>query len=138
MNDAFVVLHMNRDSGLPPTIADGLVRACKATVGGDLRSITYFDPERERQLYLRDDLTAAADIEGFAEHERHGFRSQSAYAHSELGSYRFTIRAFDRGYLLRVIVADLGAFVTTDELSVERFVELANAVEAILTKQANV
>lgn len=128
---------MNQNSDLPVDIADGLVRASRATVGENLRSITYFDPERERQLYLRDDLTADADIAGFAAHERHGFQSQSAYAHSELGNYRFTIRAFARGYLLRVIVGDMGVFVTTDELSLERFVELANAVEEIISRQGH-
>jgi hypothetical protein len=56
------------------------------------------------------------------------------YDGTELGAYRFTIRVFERGYLTRVIAADRGAFVTTDELSLERFEELASAVGTILSE----
>lgn len=125
----------------PQSIAGGelseeLVSACRTAVGDQLRSITYFDAADEEQLYLREDLESDADIVGFADTERLGFRSQSVYARSELGEYRFTIRVFERGYLTRVIVGDRGAFVTTDELSIDRFHELASAVEQILADAA--
>lgn len=109
-----------------------IVRACRTTVGDQLRSVTYFDTTDEEQLYLRNDLSSDADIVGFADNERLGFRSQSVYQESELGEYQFTIRVFDQGYLTRVIVGGHGAFVTTDELSIERFEELASAVGAVL------
>lgn len=116
-------------------LGDELVSACRTTVGDRLRSVTYFDATSEEQLYLRDDLSSDADLTGFADNERLGFRSQSIYGASELGDYRFTIRAFERGYLTRVIVGEHGAFVTTDELPIERFRELASAVEAILEER---
>lgn len=122
------------DSGidLPEGVAEELVGSCRTTVGDRLRSVTYFEAGGERQLYLRDDLSADADLVGFADNERLGFHSQSLYADSELGAYRFTIRVFERGYLTRVIAGDRGAFVTTDELSVDRFDELGSAVSAVL------
>lgn len=113
-------------------LSEELVSACRTAVGDQLRSITYFDPVAAEQLYLREDLESDADIVGFADNERLGFRSQSVYADSELGEYNFTIRVFDRGYLTRIIVGDRGAFVTTDELSIDRFHELASAVEQLL------
>lgn len=121
---------------LPADTADELVRACRTAVGDRLRSVTYFDASDEEQLYLRDDLTQDIDLVGFADNERLGFRSQSVYSQSELGDYRFTIRVFDRGYLTRVIAGDRGAFITTDELSMERFEELASAVGSILAEHA--
>lgn len=111
-----------------------LVRSCRTTVGDGLRSVTYFDASGEEQLYLRDDLESDADIVGFADNERLGFRSQSVYRGSELGEYRFTIRVFERGYLTRVISGDYGAFVTTDSLPMNRFEELASAVRSVLSE----
>lgn len=113
-----------------------LVSACRTAVGEELRSITYFTEGVTEQLYLRDDLEADADLVGFAENERLGFRSQSTYRGSELGEYRFTIRVFEGGYLTRVIVDDRGVFVTTDPMSVSRFEELAAAVRGVLTEYA--
>jgi hypothetical protein len=117
---------------LSPDLAEELVSACRTTVGDRLRSITYFDEEAEQQIYLRDDLSSDADLVGFVDNERRGFRSKSVYGRSELGGYRFTIRVFDRGYLSRVIAGDHATFVTTDEVSTERFTELGSAVESIL------
>jgi hypothetical protein len=111
-----------------------LVRSCRTTVGDELRSVTYFDASEEKQLYLREDLSSDADIVGFADNERLGFRSQSVYHGSELGEYQFTMRVFDHGYLTRVIAGDHGAFVTTDELPMNRFEELASAVRSVLTE----
>lgn len=114
-------------------LKDELVRSCRTTVGDELRSVTYFDASDEEQIYLRDDLTAGADIVGFADNERLGFRSQSVYSGSELGEYQFTIRVFEHGYLTRVIADDHGAFVTTNGLRMDRFEELASAVRTVLT-----
>lgn len=111
---------------------DELVSAARTVVGDELRSVTYFTDESIEQLYLRDDLDQAADLVGFAENERLGFRSQTAYAKSELGDYQFTIRVFGQGYLTRVIVGDHGVWVTTDSMQIDRFEELANAVATVL------
>jgi hypothetical protein len=105
-----------------------LVRTARTVVGDGIRSVTYFTPDEVAQLYLRDDLEADADVAGFADTERLGFRSQTDYDDSELGDYNFTIRVFDDGYLTRVIHDDHGIFVTTDPLTRDRFEELAAAL----------
>lgn len=109
-----------------------LVSAARTTVGDELRSVTYFSEAVVDQLYLRDDLEPAADLVGFADTERLGFRSQLDYGDTELGAYRFTIRVFEHGYLTRVIVGDHGVWVTTDAMSVDRFEELGSALAAVL------
>jgi len=106
-----------------------LVRTTRATVGDVVRSVTYFTPDDVEQLYLRDDLEADADVAGFADTERRGFRSQTDYADSELGDYQFTIRVFDAGYLTRIIEDDHGVFVTTDQITRDRFEDLATALQ---------
>jgi hypothetical protein len=105
-----------------------LVRTTRTVVGDGVRSVTYFTPDVVDQLYLREDLEADADVAGFAETERLGFRSRTDYADSELGDYQFTVRAFDHGYLTRVIQGGHGVFVTTDPMSRDRFEELAAAL----------
>lgn len=117
---------------LSERLAEELVSAARTAVGEELRSITFFTPDRAEQLYLRSDLEADADLVGFADNERLGFRSQSVYSGSELGGYQYTIRVFEHGYLTRVIVGGHGAFVTTDPMSIDRFDELASAVASVL------
>lgn len=111
-----------------------LVSAGRTAVGDELRSLCYFTESTIEQLYLRDDLVRSADLVGFAENERLGFRTQQTYAQTQLGDYRFTIRVFEHGYLTRVIVGDHGAFITTDEMKIERFSETAESVEEILAE----
>jgi len=120
------------DDYLDEKFAEELVSVCRTTVGDRLRSVTYFDTTREQQLYLRDDLEPGANIVGFANTERSGFRSKRIYEESELGEYQFTIRAFEHGYVTRVIHGYHGAFVTTDGLPTDRFEDLAAAVESVL------
>ena len=114
------------------TLADELKSTCRTAVGDELRSITYFTEDGEEQIYLREDLESDADLVGFADNERLGFRSQSVYKETELGEHRFIIRVFDHGYLTRVIADDRGAFVTTDEMPMNRFEELAKSIETVL------
>jgi len=120
---------------VPSDLADQLVSTCRTAVGDELRSVTYFTDDEEEQIYLRGDLESDADIVGFADNERLGFHSQSLYQETELGQYHFTIRVFDYGYLTRVIVGDHGAFVTTDAMEMDRFKELASAVESVLAEE---
>lgn len=124
------------DDDIGATFDEELVSACRTTVGDELRSITRFTDDDVDQLYLRDDLEQSADLVGFADHERYGFRSQSLYEGTELGDYRATIRMFEDGYLTRVVVGDVGVWVTTDTLSVERFEELASALGSVLADSA--
>lgn len=109
-----------------------LISAARTVVGDELRSITYFAEDAVDQLYRREDLEADADIVGFADTERLGFRTQMDYTGTELGDYRFTIRVFEHGYLTRVIVGDHGVFVTTGPMARNRFEELAAALKGIL------
>jgi len=113
-------------------LAEQLTRSCRTSVGDELRSVTYFTETDEEQLYLREDLEPGADIVGFADNERLGFRTQAVYHDTELGDYLFNIRTFERGYLTRVIVDDHGAFVTTDEMEMDQFEELASAARTVL------
>jgi len=124
-------------SSLSDADRETLVSTARTTVGDELRSITYFDDREEiDQVYLRGDLEADADLVGFADTERLGFRAQTDYQDSELGPYQFTIRVFEGGYLTRVIVGDHGAFVTTDPMDLDRFEELGVALAGALREVA--
>jgi hypothetical protein len=113
-------------------LASKLERAARTAIGDELRSLTYFTPEDQHQVYLREGLSSDADLAGFADTERLGFRSRHDYGDSELGEYRFTVRAFERGYLTRVIAGDHGAFVTCDEMPIDRFSDVAGALRSVL------
>lgn len=113
-------------------VAEQIVSACRTAIGDELRSVTYFTEREIDQLYLRGDLEGTADLVGFTEVERFGFRAQTDYRRTELGEYHFTIRVFEEGYLLRVIEGDQGVFVTTDTMSRDRFEEVAGSVRSIL------
>ena len=120
------------DVDIDPELADEIMSVCRTTVGDELRSVTYFTEDAVDQLYLRSDLERTADLVGFAEHERMGFRSQSAYRNTQLGDYGATIRMFENGYLSRVIRGEHGVWVTTDDMSMERFEELTSALKRVL------
>lgn len=114
---------------------EALTRACRAAIGDTLRSIVYFTPETFEQIYLRDDLRAEADIEAFVRNERAGFERQETAEGSELGPYAYTIHAHRDGFLLRVVAGEKGVFVTTDDLPVSRFEEVAAAVRDTLAEE---
>ncbi|MGM0717811.1 MAG: DUF7522 family protein [Halobacteriota archaeon] len=114
-----------------------LISVCRAGIGDELRSITYFTDDTVEQLYLRSDLDRTADLTGFAELERTGFRSDDLYRNTQLGDYRATIRMFERGYLTRVIEGRCGVWVTTDSMSMEWFEELASSVKPVLAAYAS-
>ena len=114
-------------------IRDELLSVCRTAVGDELRSITYFTHDDVEQLYLRSDLDRDADLEGFAEHERLGFRSQDVYQNTELGEYEATIRMFEQGYLTRVVYDGHGVWVTTDDMSIDRFDELTVSIRSVLS-----
>ena len=126
---------MNGDA-IDQTLTEEILSVCRTVVGDELRSITYFTEEDIEQLYLRSDLDRTADLVGFAEHERLGFRSQSAYKNTQLGEYEATIRLFKNGYLTRVIRGGHGVWVTADEMSIERFEELTSALATVLEENA--
>ncbi len=112
--------------------ADQLIGACRTAVGDQLRSLTYFTRDEFDQLYLRSDLERDADLAGFVDYESVGFDAHTAYRGSELGDYRFTIRVFDEGFLLRVTTETEGVFATTDGVTIQDFREAATALGTIL------
>lgn len=120
-------------SNIDSELAEELVSASRTTVGDELRSITYFTEEDVEQIYLRSDLDQTADLVGFAELERAGFRSDDLYKGTQLGSHVATVRMFEHGYLTRVIENGYGVWVTTDSMSMDRFEELSSAVKATLS-----
>jgi hypothetical protein len=123
----------NRDSS-DSGLADELISVCRTTVGDELRSMVYFTEDEIEQVYLRSDLEQTADLIGFADHERMGFRSQSAYRDTQLGEYEATIRMFEYGFLTRVIEGDHGVWVTTDSMDIDRFEELSTALRKVLAE----
>lgn len=118
---------------LDSEFADELVSVCRTMAGDKLRSIASFTEDEVEPIYLRDDLDRTADLVGFADHERYGFQSQAAYQDTQLGEYQATIRMFENGYLTRVTSGPAGIWVTTDEMSIDRFEELTTDLKALLT-----
>jgi hypothetical protein len=116
-------------------LADQIVTTARTATGDSLRSVTYFTRSDFEQLYLREDLERDADLDTFVGHEWRGFRDTSnAYQNSELGGYRFTVRAFENGYLLRVTGERAGVLITTDGLQVQSYEEIADAIEKMLAE----
>ena len=113
-------------------LREQLVSVCRTVVGDELRSITYFTDDEVDQIYLRSDLDQTADLVGFASIERTGFDAVKKYDGTQLGDYQATVRMFENGYLTRVVLDRRGVWVTTDKMSMERFEELAAAIEPVL------
>ncbi|MFB6151945.1 MAG: hypothetical protein ABEJ40_09085 [Haloarculaceae archaeon] len=119
---------------LSDDIAEGIVTTARTATGDSLRSVTYFTRSDFEQLYLREDLERDADLNTFVGHEWRGFRdTRNAYQEdSELGEYRFTVRAFENGYLLRVTAERAGVLITTDGLQMQSYEEVGDAIEKML------
>ena len=118
---------------LSEELAEHIVTTARTATGDSLRSVTYFTRSDFDQLYLRDDLERDADLNTFVGHEWRGYReTQNAYQNSELGSYEFTVRAFENGYLLRVAADRRGVLITTDGLSMQSYEEVAEALGRML------
>jgi hypothetical protein len=118
---------------LSAEFAERIVTTARTATGDSLRSVTYFTRSDFDQLYLRDDLKRDADLNTFVGHEWRGYReTQNAYQNSELGGYKFTVRAFENGYLLRVAAERRGVLITTDGLSMQSYEEIAEALGRML------
>ncbi|MDS0298429.1 hypothetical protein NDI76_06720 [Halogeometricum sp. S1BR25-6] len=116
-------------------LTESIRAACRTAVGDNLRSITYFTRSAFQQVYLRSDLDSDADLAGFVEHETDDFRATRAYRGSELGDYKYTIRAFENGYMTVVTRGEHGVFVTTDGITERTSEEVASALREILVEQ---
>ena len=118
---------------LSDELAERIVTTARTATGDSLRSVTYFTRSDFDQLYLRGDLERDADLNTFVGHEWRGYReTQDAYRSSELGGYKFTVRAFENGYLLRVAAERRGVLITTDGLSMGSYEEIAEALKRML------
>jgi hypothetical protein len=118
-------------------LADNIVTTARTATGDSLRSVTYFTRSDFDQLYLREDLEQDADLNTFVGHEWRAYReTENAYQQSELGEHKFTIRAFDNGYLLRVAADRNGVLITTDGLAMQSYEEIAEALSRILEEHA--
>jgi len=116
--------------------ADNIVTTARTATGDSLRSVTYFTRANFQQLYLREDLEQDADLNTFVGHEWQGYKqTENAYQESELGQYKFTIRAFENGYLLRVTGDRAGVLITTDGLAMNSYEEIAEALDRMLEEQ---
>jgi hypothetical protein len=117
-------------------LADEIVTTARTATGDSLRSVTYFTRANFEQLYLRDDLERDADLNTFVGHEWQGYKqTDNAYQDSELGAYRFTVRAFENGYLLRVTSDRQGVLITTDGLTMNAYEEIAEAIKRLLREE---
>jgi len=122
---------------LSDDLADSIVTTARTATGDSLRSVTYFTRANFEQLYLREDLEQDADLNDFVGHEWQGYKqTKNAYQESELGEYKFTVRAFANGYLLRVTTERQGVLITTDGLSMNSYEEIAEAIERILQEKS--
>jgi len=121
---------------LSDDLAEQIVTTARTATGDSLRSVTYFTRSNFEQLYLREDLERDADLNTFVGHEWRGFRdTRNAYqSDSELGEYRYTVRAFSNGYLLRVTAERAGILVTTDGLQIQAYEDVADAIEKMLAE----
>ena len=121
---------------LSPELAERIVTTARTATGDSLRSVTYFTRTDFDQLYLREDLEQDADLSTFVGHEWRGYRdTDDAYQTSELGVYKFTVRAFENGYLLRVATDRRGVLITTDGLSMGSYEEVAEALRRTLRER---
>ncbi|MFL2521443.1 MAG: hypothetical protein ACJ0QU_03625 [Halobacteriales archaeon] len=124
---------MPNSSTLDEIPLDDLIGTCRAIIGDNLRSVTYFTESSHTQIYLRSDLDKDADLAGFTDLESRGLvGAPIAYRGSELGNYLYTIRAFEFGYLLRVLKNNKGVFITTDNITLQDFSEAYLAIKQIL------
>jgi len=122
---------------LSDELADNIVTTARTATGDSLRSVTYFTRANFEQLYLREDLQRDADLNDFVGHEWQGYKqTKNAYQESELGDYRYTVRAFTNGYLLRATTERQGVLITTDGLSMSSYEEIAEAVQRILREES--
>jgi hypothetical protein len=113
--------------------ADKLVTTARTAAGDSLRSLTYFTRSDFEQLYLREDLERDADLDSFIGHEWRGFKNTTnAYRGTELGEYKYTIRVFENGFLLRITSDRDGVFMTTDGATIRDFNTYADAVTEVL------
>lgn len=112
--------------------AEEIVRTSRAAIGDQVRTVTFITEHDYEFLYEREDVDRITEETGFIDAEQRGFASQRTYGWSDLGDYEYTIRAFEKGFIGRVIHEDRGVYVAADALTIETFTEAAEALKTIL------
>lgn len=133
------------ETGIDEAFAEEIVTTCRTGIGDTLRSVTHFTPETSELLYLRRDLyggdtEVAKEREAvFVANERLGFSTHETYrrlaeggSEPVLGEYELTIRAFADGFVSRVIVGDHGILLTSDNLPIADFEDVAVALRTTM------
>jgi len=125
-------------------VADSVVSTARASIGDTLRSVIYFTPSAMDLLYVRRDLyesrqRAVEAKSRLVEFERVGFAEApvrtalSPPANPDsIGSYEFTVRVHDEGFVVRILAADDGVILTTDDMDMDAFDDAAVAVSKLL------
>lgn len=113
-------------------LTERVIESATDVAGDALRSIVYFTEDDFDQIFLRDYLSAEADIGAFVTNEREGFNRVPTHEGSELGRFQYALQRFESGFLVRVIRGEQGVFVTTNRMSMDRFDELADRIDAAL------
>lgn len=131
-------------TGIDTTFADSLISAARTTLGDTLRSVIYFTEREMDLLYVRKDLyetqQGAMEVKSrLVEFERIGFDEAPVRSvlsvpgdPSSIGTYEFTVRVHDDGYVIRLLGDGVGVLLTTDEMEVEAFQDAAKAVTGLL------
>ncbi|WP_435333723.1 DUF7522 family protein [Haloarchaeobius sp. TZWWS8] len=132
-------------TSIAPPREEQLVAACRTGFGDVLRSVVLFTRDDWTPLYTRADLQRGDGSmqplqAAIVDNERLGFDSQETYSSlaakdeiaAAFGTYYLTIRAFEHGYLGRVIVGDTGVIVTTDEMDIDAFEDVAVSLRKLL------
>ena len=132
------------DTGIDTVFADRLVSAARTSLGDTLRSVIYFTDTEMDLLYVRKDLYETRDraLEAksrLVEFERAGFDEAPVRTvlsvpsePGSIGSYEFTVRVHDDGFVLRLIGTNAGVLLTTDEIAVDAFEDASSAVSKLI------
>src|SRR6056297_2975066 len=124
--------------------ADSIVSAARTSLGDTLRSVMYFTPSAMDLLYVRRDLYESRQraIEAksrLVEFERVGFAEAPVRTAlsppadpDSIGSYEFTVRVHDDGFVVRILAADDGVILTTDDMDADAFDDAAVAISKLL------
>lgn len=125
-------------------LTDSIVHAARTSLGDTLRSVVYFTPSTFEVLYTRQGLYDSPDVakEGksqLVEFERTGFAEvpvRTAIAQMtggpDIGSYQFTVRFHEGGFVIRVLRGDAGVLFTVDSMDVNAFEDAVSAVSKLL------
>ncbi|RXK51899.1 DUF7522 family protein [Halorientalis pallida] len=136
------------NTGIDDERGDGIVSVSRTTLGDTLRSVVYFTPAAFDILYVRQDLDESTEAarptkEQLVEFERLGFAERpvrTAISTSEpvagIGSYEFTVRFHEDGFVCRVIEGNAGVVLTTDAMDVDAFEDVVTAIRRLLSGTA--